>query len=299
MKLSCDTIKDILPLVAENLASEDTEKLVNEHLKDCLKCKKEYEELKTSKKYDESKKDLESIPLKDIKRKLKNRNIYIGVLTALIISLLLFIGFNKATKPIPLSFGEAVESTEIEDGKLFIKFKTKVSNYSIVSSSYDQIDYEIMAWKTNISRLFKKGEAKTTVISIDKEKPILVRYISQDSELDKIIYGKDQEGNSLTLPRLAMNYYLFIMVIIFVISIVLSFIFRNMDKTKKTTNIVMFFPLSYILSHIVIVGVRGSTHHMNRDLSFVIVTTILFFIIFILTIYRKDFINNKNIIRNK
>lgn len=294
MKLSCDTIQDILPLVVEELASEDTEKLVNDHLKDCSQCRKEYEELKPSKIDFGVKKELEAIPLKDVKRKLKNRNIYTGVLTAFIIALVLIIVFDKATKPIPLSFVAAIESTEIEDGKVFIKFKPEVSNYSIVSSSYDDINHEIMAWKTNVSTLFERGEGKTTVISIDEEKPVLVRYISQDSELDTLIYGEYQEGYRLTLPRLAMNYYLFIMGIIFVISVILSFKFRKMDKIKKITNIIMVFALSYILAHIVIFGTGGPTHHMNRDLFFVIVTTMLLFVIFILSIYKSDFIKIKD-----
>ena len=41
MKLSCETIQDMLPLVADDLASGDTVKLVNNHIKDCEECKQE------------------------------------------------------------------------------------------------------------------------------------------------------------------------------------------------------------------------------------------------------------------
>lgn len=293
MKLTCNTIKDILPLVVEDLASEDTVKLINEHIEKCPECSREYEELKAAKIDYKAKNELESIPLKNINRKLKNRNIYIGLVSALIISLLLIIGLNIATKPIPLSFEEAIESTEVEDGKVFIEFMPEVSNYNLVSNNYDGIEFEIMAWKTNISSLFKRGEAKNTVISIDEEEPVLVRFISQASELDKLIYGKDQEGYILTLPRLAMNYYLILMAIVFIISGILSLIFRKMDKINKITKTIMIFAFSYVFSHIVMFGFGGSTHHMNRDLSFVIITTILIFSIFILLVYKDDFIKSK------
>lgn len=293
MKLSCNTIQDVLPLVVEDLASDDTVKLINEHIENCPECSKEYEELKASKIDYKAKNELESIPLKDVKRKLKNRNVYIGVLTALIISLLLFIGLDKVTKPIPLLFGQAIDFTQVEDGKVFIKFKPEVSNYSIVSSNYDGIDYEIMAWETNVSNLFERGEAKTTVISVDEEEPVSVRFISQGSELDTWIYGKKQERHSLTLPRLAMNYYLYIMGIIFLISLVLSFMLRKMDKIRKIINIIMILALSYISAHMVIFGIGGVTHHMNRDLSFVIIATILFFTIFILSMYKENFMKTK------
>ena len=40
MKISCDIIKDLLPLYAEDLASEDTKELVEEHLQGCENCQK-------------------------------------------------------------------------------------------------------------------------------------------------------------------------------------------------------------------------------------------------------------------
>ena len=38
MKISCNIIRDLLPLYAEDLASEDTRTLVDEHLCDCAEC---------------------------------------------------------------------------------------------------------------------------------------------------------------------------------------------------------------------------------------------------------------------
>lgn len=295
MKLSCNVIQDILPLAVEDLASKETMVLVNEHIKDCAECRKEYEELKISTVDFMDKKELEAIPLKNVKKKLKNRNIYTGVLTALIISLLLFIGFDKATEPIPLSYVEAIESVENKDGKVFIKFKKEVSNYDIEESRYDEIDYNIMAWKTNIGTLFKESKAKTTVIDIEEGKPVSVHYINQGGGLDIPIYGKYYDGGRATLPRLAMNYYLYIMIVIFMLFMILSLIFRKKDQIKKITMGIMFFSLSYILAHMVVFwGVQGITHHMNRDLSFIAIIAILIFSIIITIRSKYNFINFKN-----
>ncbi len=38
MKISCNIIRDLLPLYAEDLASEDTRALVDEHLHECEDC---------------------------------------------------------------------------------------------------------------------------------------------------------------------------------------------------------------------------------------------------------------------
>ena len=46
MKIKCNVIKDILPLYIENIASEDTRVLIEEHVYECEYCKKELEEMK-------------------------------------------------------------------------------------------------------------------------------------------------------------------------------------------------------------------------------------------------------------
>ena len=43
MKTSCDVILDLIPLVKDNVASEDSIKLVSDHLKNCENCKLEFE----------------------------------------------------------------------------------------------------------------------------------------------------------------------------------------------------------------------------------------------------------------
>lgn len=43
MNISCDVILDLIPLVKDGVASEDTNNLVMEHIKDCESCKSELE----------------------------------------------------------------------------------------------------------------------------------------------------------------------------------------------------------------------------------------------------------------
>lgn len=43
MKVSCNVILDLIPLVKDNVASEDSINLVLEHLKNCESCKLEFE----------------------------------------------------------------------------------------------------------------------------------------------------------------------------------------------------------------------------------------------------------------
>lgn len=45
-KISCNLVKDLLPLVVDEVVSEETKKTVQEHLSVCEDCRKEYEQLK-------------------------------------------------------------------------------------------------------------------------------------------------------------------------------------------------------------------------------------------------------------
>lgn len=44
-KLSCEVIADLMPLVRDQVASEESERLVTEHLRECADCRREFEEM--------------------------------------------------------------------------------------------------------------------------------------------------------------------------------------------------------------------------------------------------------------
>lgn len=44
--ISCNIINDLLPLYAENMLSEDSKKLVEEHMEQCESCRNSLENLK-------------------------------------------------------------------------------------------------------------------------------------------------------------------------------------------------------------------------------------------------------------
>ena len=50
-KISCNVIQDIMPLYVDEIVSEDTKKLVEEHLKECEDCRKEMEKNAGKNKY--------------------------------------------------------------------------------------------------------------------------------------------------------------------------------------------------------------------------------------------------------
>lgn len=45
-KITCNTIKDLLPLYVDEVVSDDTKAIVSEHLENCMECRKKYESMK-------------------------------------------------------------------------------------------------------------------------------------------------------------------------------------------------------------------------------------------------------------
>lgn len=46
MKITCNIIEDLLPLYIDDMVSEDSRQLVEEHLKECASCRKMLDEMK-------------------------------------------------------------------------------------------------------------------------------------------------------------------------------------------------------------------------------------------------------------
>ena len=46
MKITCNIIEDLLPLYIDDMVSEDSRQLVEEHLKECAACRKMLDERK-------------------------------------------------------------------------------------------------------------------------------------------------------------------------------------------------------------------------------------------------------------
>lgn len=75
---NCNIVNDLLPLYADNVLSEDSKRLVEEHLSSCDKCKDQFDKMKTE--VTVLPKDINVKPFKKIRRKLITRLALIVVL---------------------------------------------------------------------------------------------------------------------------------------------------------------------------------------------------------------------------
>ena len=131
MDISCDIIHDVLPLYVEDMVSDATRKMVDEHLCGCDRCAKELGMLKKQQKLplDTDTNSLERIGKSIQKRKLLTVLCVVMTIASLIWSTAVFL-----VTPYYLSAEEAIESVELrEDGALAIDYAGHITG----KGSYD------------------------------------------------------------------------------------------------------------------------------------------------------------------
>ncbi len=84
VKVTCDIVKDLLPLYVDEVLSEDSRKLVDEHLESCSECKNYYNQLKDDDISVEKATD-DKATIKKIRRRLNLKKIIVGCIVAAIV----------------------------------------------------------------------------------------------------------------------------------------------------------------------------------------------------------------------
>ena len=113
MNISCNVIRDILPLYAEDMVCDETKKLVDEHLCGCDACTKELGRLKKKEAIPVS---VDTAPMEHIRKTIRKRQILTTVCVIMTILSLVWSGMVFMTAPIYLPVDKAIEGVELRDG---------------------------------------------------------------------------------------------------------------------------------------------------------------------------------------
>ena len=268
MKLSCDIIKDLLPLYAEKLTSDDTNIIVEEHIETCIDCKKELESLRNPKKIPM---DTNVEPLKNLERKLSKKRIQTIALTTALVLLVVVIGMAYLTSPKYLPYSNDIVSlTAYEDGKIIITFDDKVTGYSIdrhMAKNNAGYVYHLTTWNTIWDQYILKNNTQSIILNPEGEEVATVYYYFTDGKEDHLIYGKDlnKGGGVVTLPRLVLAYYILIAMLLAILCGILLFIYRRKSNIRNVLEKILLLPISYIIGHFCIKGFTTSSYSAQRD----------------------------------
>ncbi len=145
MEMSCDIIRDILPLYAEDMVSDATRNMVDDHLCGCDGCTKELAALKKTPKVPV---DTEVNSLKRVSDTIRRRKVLTVLCVLMTIASILVTGMEMcANTQLYLPYDKAIESVEYrEDGSLVIDYARGIVGHAGVTDE----DNEAMFCNTTV-----------------------------------------------------------------------------------------------------------------------------------------------------
>lgn len=191
-KISCDIIKDVLPLYLDGVVSNDTKEMVEEHLSDCGSCRNEAKILKqdiilpSNRNIQLS----EARVFKKLKSHLRKKNTII-LISTIIATILIAVGLHSyaiLTKTC-IPYDNDIISIDEVDGKLYATYQDEnlagtvslAPSKTKINGSEKNITvfyYYETPWSKYIQPILKKDDYKNTFCLGDKE------------EIDQIYYGE-------------------------------------------------------------------------------------------------------------
>jgi hypothetical protein len=192
-KISCNIIKDILPLYLEDVVSDDTREMVEEHLQSCQSCRNEVTALKQNivLPANKSVQLSEGRVLKGIRKHFFRRKVVVSTISVLA-AVVLMIGIYFAL----VSFKTLIpyDSTQISiteaDGKVYASYQGNdlAGEVSIdpMTITIDGTEKEIVIfyfYKTPLSGILSHFDKSSTQSGH-------MTFVGESSDVDEVYYGK-------------------------------------------------------------------------------------------------------------
>lgn len=286
MNNPCAVCRDLMPLYAESMASEASAAIVEEHLAGCPPCRGYLAEIKQSVC---DVKDTDASVLRQIKKRLQ-RGKTLTVLVTLMLTLVVLItaiAYLTAPDYFPYS-DELVSVRELDDDTVMVIFDEAVAGYdlSIVTNKDTTAkEYSLTAWNTTWNRWFpRRRSSLITLLNTDRENGAAVFYYQANGQDDILMYNRGVVSSEakVTLPRLVLNYYFLLAIGLLIISGIAWVIFREKPQIGTVLSRIMFLPVAYLVSHLVIKGFNATTYNAYRDFITILLAMIpLYFALFV------------------
>lgn len=202
MMYSCKVIEDLLPLYCDNICSEDSKKIVEAHLEECVACRTQLGQMKeeASISDQEQKEEInETVPLKKLKKKIKKKTLLILLITV-ICTAIIVTGVYAAVVLVetPIKYREGLVTLQtFRNGQINALYHG--GNYACVYEMQREIDVD--GKKQNASFLYYS-------------KNLYAKYFEKKSKIPSSFPIDDREaymeenGVKKKLPKVDMIFYL-------------------------------------------------------------------------------------------
>lgn len=169
MKISCDIIRDILPLYAEDMVRPATKEFVEGHLYECEACKGELNGLRKNEKLPI---EVDVSSLKRVGESIRRRRILAVMAVLLFVATVLLGGALMLDAKIYLSAEEAVQDIHVEGTTVKIIWNDQITGTSSAMSMENTDNYAVTAWTSLYKRIFPKERVPYEALS-DEVKAVI------------------------------------------------------------------------------------------------------------------------------
>lgn len=212
MSISCNVIRDLLPLYAENLASEESKAMVNDHLTSCENCRRALEELRRAPALP---RETDTAKLNHVRKEIRRRRLLWSLLALLVTATILVGVFLKLTTRRYLKGASVISVTELENGRLAVTFREDVEGYWI---DYDQLDgmdgggtvATIYTWRYPLGGLLGKNLSSEEILLPAGLTLVQHFYPFEESGSSTLyLWGEQLDGEIVPVPRMVLGAYFF------------------------------------------------------------------------------------------
>ena len=311
MNKDCSIVQDLLPLYAEDMLREETKKFVDAHLAQCEACRAELAALKA----DVTPAPVNAQPLRSLKKQLRRKK-FTAVLLAVTLALTLAAaGFAYLTAPQYLPYDETEWTVARADGavtaegladlsgveSISVNLLTPVSGTEVTSTQdpdSGKTVYFITAWRTPLDTwcgtfdvsdtgdhaqreanalLDALGETESarTLFTLDATNCTAIYYSPNNGQDDVLLCGS-RDGGIISLPRLALGYYVLLSLAL-LIPLSIAFFLCRRKKAGKALGHLALIPACYLLGHLLVKGFATTSYQMQRDFSLIVLTAALLY----------------------
>jgi hypothetical protein len=264
MKLSCDIIRDLLPLYAEELASADSREAVEGHLMGCESCRKAYEDMKTCPVIIPEEPGLDTV-----RRGLWRRRLLTALCAVLIVCMAGCWFLSWLTAPIYLDKSIITDIQDNHDGTVTISMDAAAVGRQTFQLEIDPTDAgeTIVLWTSRWLE-WTWSEPIPRPLSITRSVIHNGIYLCTGTGEDELIYENPQKfinGGVVLLPRLYLSFYFQMSLLIGSAALILAFVLRR-RRAGKTLAAIGSLALCYGICQGIVCGFTFASYFAEQEL---------------------------------
>lgn len=147
----------------------------------------------------------------------------------------------------------------------------KIGNAPNAHSANDRTQREADALQGALSKV----ESARTLFTLDTANCAAVYYSPNNGQDDVLLCGS-RDGGIISLPRLALGYYVLLSLALF-IPLSIAFFLCRRKKAGKALGHLALIPACYLVGHLLVKGFVTTSYQMQRDFSLIVLTGALLY----------------------